>query len=271
MPVRIKCKCGKVLTVPDEFRGKSVKCPGCTEAVRVPAEAAATKPGAGAAAKPGAAGRAKPAAAKANSDLDDLFSEEGFNRVVVGVCPACGAEMPAEGVFCTKCGYNKQTGERLESHKVAGVDIGMGTIALAKAKQSMADDKDVQDRMLKRSGMPWWMLALVLFVLASGVAIATLAVNSSRRVEEAPGYDPMGLFLLMSGVAFALVSSGAGLMILVKAFQRSWVTGLLCFVPLYVFVFCFKNWSATWRLLLTNIFAGAIAGGLLAAASQYFP
>lgn len=36
MPVAVNCDCGKSLRVPDEKRGKRIKCPDCGEAVRVP-------------------------------------------------------------------------------------------------------------------------------------------------------------------------------------------------------------------------------------------
>ena len=49
----------------------------------------------------------------ASGRKDDLFSEEGFSQEVAAVCPACATEMDAGAVLCTKCGYNKQTGQRL--------------------------------------------------------------------------------------------------------------------------------------------------------------
>ena len=42
MPVQIICpnlKCRKILAVPDEFRGKSVKCQYCQTVLRVPGAA----------------------------------------------------------------------------------------------------------------------------------------------------------------------------------------------------------------------------------------
>ena len=59
MPVQMLCpslKCRKILSVPDEARGKLVKCQYCQGMLRVPA-AKAEPAGAGV----GAAGAAKPA------------------------------------------------------------------------------------------------------------------------------------------------------------------------------------------------------------------
>ena len=38
MPIKFNCpKCGKKLSVPDSFAGRKARCPGCNEAVGVPA------------------------------------------------------------------------------------------------------------------------------------------------------------------------------------------------------------------------------------------
>lgn len=36
MPIQIKCECGKALRVKDEFAGKKVRCPGCSEILLAP-------------------------------------------------------------------------------------------------------------------------------------------------------------------------------------------------------------------------------------------
>ena len=113
--------------------------------------------------------------------MDDLFAEEGMDREVGAICPACSKELSAGAVLCTKCGFNLQSGERLDGHKVAGVDIDMGTMALNKAAADMAEAKRMQAELIGKEGMPPWMLALVLFILGSAVGIAVLAVNASRR------------------------------------------------------------------------------------------
>ncbi len=257
MPVRIKCPCGKLLNVKDELRGKQIKCPGCGKVLRVPAAAAKV------AAKTG-----KPS--EENDSLDDLFMEEGFNRQVAAVCPSCRAEMAAGAVLCTKCGFNKQTGQKLAGHKTPGVDIGMGTLALQKAENDMRADKEVQERMLKRSGMPWWMLGLVLFVIVSAVGVSAAAVNAAMEVEgEGEGgrrIDTVGWIMTLSGTAFSMVGVGAALVIIVAAFKESLVEGLLyLFVPFYAVYFWFKHFKQVWRPLLLMIVAGGIGGGLIVA------
>ena len=201
--------------------------------------------------------------------MNDLFSEEGFSAQVEAVCPLCRAEMPASAVLCTKCGYHKESGMQFEAHKTAGVDIDHGTMALQKAADDMVKDKEMQRKMLAGAGMPWWGLALTLFVIGSGLTIAVLAVNASRRVDESISFNPMGLFLMLSGVAFYLVAQGSFLMIVVHAFKQSVKQGLLTlFIPFYALYYVFVNPRETWKFLAGAIVLGGIAGGLFAAASS---
>lgn len=270
MPIRIKCQCGKVLNVKDELAGKGVKCPGCGKAIRVPAKRqGAAGGGAGSAqrssgSKQAAAQPRQPAA----EGLDDLFAEEGFGKPVAAVCPACGAEMKSGAVLCTKCGFNKQTGERLEGHKTPGVDVDHGTLALQKAATDMQKDLAMQDKMLSKSGLPWWLLGLILFVIISGTSIAVLAVNAARREDEAINFDPLATFLVVTGGGFYLVSQVAVLILIIKAFQRRLWEGFvsLIFAP-YLLYFCITQWRETWRLLITSIVTGAIAAGFFVAAA----
>ncbi|MEM9587888.1 MAG: hypothetical protein AAGA03_11470, partial [Planctomycetota bacterium] len=191
--MRIKCQCGKLLNLRDDMAGKAVKCPSCGKVLKVPKPGGASK----SAAKSPAASRpvAKPAAPPAPSAMDELFSEEGFDRQVAAVCPACAAEMEAGAVLCTKCGYNKQTGERMEAHKTAGVDIDMGTLALMKAEKDMVKDVELQQKMLGKAGMPPWMLALILFVLVSATSLAALAANAANQADSESDINFLALFL----------------------------------------------------------------------------
>ena len=262
MPIQIKCKCGKTLSIPDGMQGKAVKCPGCQQTLRVPGGVAAGGAAAGAAATPARS------AAPVDDSMSDLFDEEGFSTAVEAVCPACRAEMPANAVLCTKCGYHKESGAMLESHKTAGVDIDHGTLALEKAADDMKRASDLQKSMIRGAGLPWWGLALVLFMLGSGLLIAVLAVNASRRVDETISFNPMHLFLVLSGSAFFAISAGANFMIILHACRNSMQQGLICmFVPIFgTFYYAVTNWGETWRFFITHLVLAAIGGGLLVAA-----
>ncbi|QDT11221.1 zinc ribbon domain-containing protein [Planctomycetes bacterium K23_9] len=218
MPIQVKCQCGKALKVKDELAGKAVKCPGCGKVIKIGQKAAApvkpsVKPSAKPASKPAAA--RPPAAAAApvggGDSLDDLFDEEGFSDHVASLCPNCRAEMSTGAVFCTKCGFNKETGDLMQAHKTAGVDIDAGTMALDKAEADMKKADRLQREMESKAGMPWWMLALVIFMMGSGTAIAVIAVNMANRTEEgsASEFSAMALFLQVCAGAVSFLSVGA--------------------------------------------------------------
>lgn len=264
MPIRLQCSCGKQLGVRDEFAGKAVKCPGCAKPIRVPA-AGAGQPAPRSAPKP--VPRAAAAVAPGVDSLDDLFSEEGFDRQIASVCPKCRSEMAANAVLCTKCGFNKETGSSSQAHKIAGVDIDMGTVALMKAEQDMIRDVAQQEQMKKGAGMPPWMLALVLFILGSAVLIAVLAVNASRRTEQL-AFKPLQMFCNLGGAAFTLVAIGAVLTLIARAFQVSTKEGALSLSLIYIPVFVFKNFRDTVKPVVAAIICGACAGGFFTMASR---
>ncbi len=263
MPIQIRCQCGKSLNAPDTAAGKAVKCPGCQKVLQVPAKGSKTK---------AAASPPTPApAASAGNELDDLFDEEGFNQQIESVCPACKEPMAAAAVLCTGCGYHRESGVKFESHKTAGVDIDHGTLALNKAESDMIDAAAMQKKLAAGPGMPWWGLALVLFVIGSGLVIATLAMNASRRVDATAPANPMGLFLLLSGVAVIMVSFGSYLMIVVHAFKQSTRDGLLTLlVPFYIFYYLFTTFRETWKYLFVALLMGGIGAGLFLAAANSF-
>lgn len=245
MPIPIRCQCGKNLKVPDNLAGKAVKCPACSKPVKVPA--ASSEPD--------------------GEGLDDLFNEEGFSNAVEAICPKCRAEMKKSAVLCTKCGYHIESGTVLASHKTAGLDIDHGTLALQKAEGDIQIADAMQQKMLKGSGLPWWGLALVLFVIGSGLTIAVLTVNASRRVDEDITFNPMGLFLLLTGIAFAMIALGAYWMIMVHSFRNIGKMGALTIIPPYTLYYVYMNFRGTWKYMLTCIVTGGIAGAMIAEAT----
>jgi len=259
MPIQIRCQCGKSLNAPDGAAGKAVKCPACQKVLKVPAAS-------GAGVSPPKPIASTPSAP--DNDLDDLFNEEGFQSKIESVCPSCREAMAATAVFCTNCGFHRESGVKFESHKVAGVDIDPGTLALQKAESDMIQAAEMQKKLASGPGMPWWGLALVLFIMGSGLLIAVLAVNASRRVDAAAPANPMALFLGLTGVAFTLVAQGATLMILIHAFKQSIGKGVMCMlVPFYILYHIFTNFSDLWRYFLVSILLGGVAGGFFAASA----
>ena len=195
MPIAISCPCGKSAKVGDSMAGRTLKCPQCGKPVKVPQPVS-------------------------DDGLDDLFAEEGYTETVEAACPECGQSMKGGAVLCTKCGFNKQSGEYVRGHQVAGVDVDMGTVALQKAEASMARDERLQKEMLSKSGMPPWALAMVLTLIAGATGIAVIAVNTSKAVEGGE-FNGMAAFLLLAGVVFGLLALGAFARLVMFAFGLS--------------------------------------------------
>lgn len=264
MPIQIKCACGKPLAVKDEFAGKTVKCPGCGQGVPVPSGAG---PAQAQAYQVAPAAQPVQQAATATGGLDDLFDEEGFEHNVTAVCPSCRAVMGEHDVLCTKCGYNTMTGQVVQRHLSPGMDLDASEMMLRKAESDMEHADKLQRDMVAKSGMPWWMLGLILFVLCSATGIAVLAVNAANRVDDI-GFNPMQMFLQLAGGACAMVAIGATLSLIYKAFQEDQKQGFLSLTILYLFVFVFKKPKGRIGALIVAIVVGGAAAGLFVAASN---
>jgi hypothetical protein len=307
MPIRVKCSCGKELSVRDELAGKAVKCPACQAAVRIPSAGGGAPAKAGSPAKSAAPAKAaqpaktaapgkttaagKPAApgkstAASNSDaatkggarrpaprtpaisglpantaaatidgsLDDLFNEAGFHVRTGKTCPNCTATLANDAVLCTQCGLNLATGEKLQGFTSEFEDEQSGEAYLKRAAADMARSKQMQDKMAAGVGMPWWMLGLVLFLLASTAGVGAVAINASRR-EEAANFDAIATLLMLASIATGVIGVGAMLLVLYRLWLRSRKTegsGSLNVI----------------KPLILSILAGGVAGGLFAAYSQ---
>lgn len=268
MPIRVSCSCGKTLAVKDELAGKAVRCPACQKPVKVPA-AGATSTGVQAGATPARTPAARPAAPPpSGGNLDDLFEEEGMTLRSGPTCPQCLTELKPGAVLCTRCGYHLQTGQRLAAHRTEAERTVLGHKSLDKAVEDMQKEKDLQQSLMG-AGMPWWMLALVLFLVASAGILGVMSVNYMTGEEGAEGGAPNVphmFFMLMFG-AMAVTMSGAALIILFRAFKESIAQGLMVWlVPFYLFFYVFTRWQRVGRPFLVYIGAGLLAGGALAGA-----
>lgn len=106
MPIKVKCDdCGKGFSVPDEARGKTIKCKGCSGRVRVPK---------------GGPRRKKAARPKKSVTDEDFYASLDLDRAEdqnVQVCPKCAAEVDEEDIECPECGVNLETGVLSEKQK----------------------------------------------------------------------------------------------------------------------------------------------------------
>ena len=114
--VAVKCDCGKKFAAKAEWAGKKVKCPACSNPVRIPGGKA---PAAKAAAKPKTKAKPKPETA-AEPNVAGLFDEVGYNVEDGSAhrkCPECRAAMSDDAIICIDCGYNENTGKKMETYR----------------------------------------------------------------------------------------------------------------------------------------------------------
>lgn len=113
MPISVVCQCGAKLNAKDELAGKAVKCPKCSQPIKIPAAGAAS----GAApSKPVAKKEPKPAVNDAIGGLLDEIGAVATPQVKPDIaCPKCGAGMQPGAILCVACGFNTKTNKQTAS------------------------------------------------------------------------------------------------------------------------------------------------------------
>lgn len=108
--IAVKCECGKKFAAKSEWAGKKVKCPACSNPVRIPGGAVA----------PPTKKTPPPVPAGDDASIGGLFDEVGFNTEDGSAhrkCPECRAPMSDEAIICIACGYNENTGKKMETYR----------------------------------------------------------------------------------------------------------------------------------------------------------
>ncbi|MCO6458307.1 MAG: hypothetical protein J5I93_23620 [Pirellulaceae bacterium] len=229
MPIAVACQCGQRFQARDELAGKAVKCPKCGQPLRIPdprhAGAAAGAP-------------ARQAAPQAPAGpLDDLFDEVGLQAAPSGRrCMQCGSAMPANAILCVQCGFNYQTGERVQSAGDLALQ-GMpketfGNPQLDRAARELeyqaAEAKKTNDL------IPWWAYLVALAALGTFV-VGMLMLPTHIAMTISGG--------LLLSVGF-IVSAVGGIWIIVIAFQDSVAQGIMVLlIPFYQFIYCIMHWD----------------------------
>lgn len=293
MPIPIRCSCGKAFNLKDEMAGKALKCPACQAVIRVPAAGGAkaatptasksatapAKPAAPAAANPARPGNpqsapsrpaaARPAAPMApKGELDDLFSEAGFEMKSGKTCPSCFESMPKEAMLCVRCGFHFESGAKVAGHQTELDDEMSGAAALKKAARDLQSAKTMQEKMTSGSGMPWWLLGLIFFIMVSVTGVAVVGVNNSRREEDVKlAFNWQATLLALIGGAFTTVGTGAYFTVLFKAFKENVKQGLLSVIPLYLLYFGFSRFREAGKPMMLAIALLAAGIGMLVGAN----
>lgn len=274
MPIKFKCKCGQVLSVPDTMAGKTGKCPKCKDPLKVPKPASAAAPPAGAGASKQASGgkpssgkpssgkpsAAKQAAARAAAGaatvaggLDSLFDDAGLVEKTGPVCPNCAADLKPGTVVCTSCGMNFESGEMLSGFDAAreqGPEFK--NAYLQQASDNMQRDT-VMDSRRDKAAMPWWVLMSYLIGAVTLCAAGVIIVDGQfgtpdaettfiGKVQRLSVFSVIGLTALTTGLA---ITTFAWMSICVFAFARHIGHGLACFffLLLYAIPYAVMNWS----------------------------
>jgi hypothetical protein len=177
-PLGLKCRCGKPLQVPRKLAGKSVKCPSCGEAVRVPVPAKA--------------------AAVAAASVGDLLDEVELNLSKTGRrCPECRQDMQLDDVICVNCGYNTETGKKIRVKK-AEPGNRFGNIVLQ------------DDAAVAHTKMPPDVASLVKLLNQAGILAVLMAVG----IVAFLGYQRMQADPQLGSDAFVAALAGPGLYVL---------------------------------------------------------
>lgn len=235
MAIKAACQCGQSFNARDELAGKTVKCPKCGGALKIPAPA-------------------KPV----NDGLIGLLEEAGLKEDA-HKCPACGVDLAPEAILCVQCGFDMRKGHRLQSRVGSVSELEEDEFAalpthgvpiLDYAEREMARDKSEQARLDK--GVPWWMIFLALVGLV-GFAIG-MVMMPQDRVMETSAYVLMG--------AGGLLGFVFGLRIVIVAFQESPLQGILyLLVPFYSLYYIVTRWERVGGLFIFCLAAGAMQGG----------
>lgn len=265
MPIKFKCSCGQVLSVPDKMAGKQGKCPKCKNALKVPVPKKKSTQAGQAAKKPAAA----PAAAAAPNMLDSLFEDAGLTERKGPVCPQCAEDIKPGTVLCTHCGFNLESGETLKGFdaKVDGPEFQ--NEYLQEAADNMRRDLVMEDRR-EKAEWPWWLMMSFLIgavtLCAAGVIIVDGFVGAKSpentlmgKIQRWPVFTTLGLTAGITGVAITVF---AHMSICFYAFTKSVGQGIACFfLPLaYSVVFGILNWKNNRAPVIAIIWALAFIG-----------
>jgi len=211
------------------------------------------------------------ATARESATMDSFYSAAGFDVKVGKFCPECTEPLIPGAVLCTRCGYHLESGAKLDAFK-SELDAPDGVNALLrKAEVNMQRDKELQIR-LENAGMPAWMMAMGLFILASCTTVGVIAVNVSRRSkDDAVSFDALATMLMLAGIAFSAVAIGSQCIVLYRAFKESPKQGMfVLLIPAYILYYAFSRFKTVGKAFIVCLLTSGAAVGLFIAAASRF-
>ena len=210
MPIKIRCRCGQVLTVKDELAGKQAKCPkcqaalslppgkpptdatgekvqvacGCGQILTLPASAIGKRAKCPKCAQmvvvttEAQAGLTNVRPVTESGGLADLLEEEGIVSQAHSEhgCPECGAEFLETAVICVNCGYSRLVGGKLKTSGLSKDEEKLHP-TLRKAMNQVGHEKG--EKVAEGGeGVTSWLVGLLLF--GSALLVILTAIYSSR-------------------------------------------------------------------------------------------
>ena len=175
MTIKVVCQCGATFGAKDELAGRTVACPKCKQPLKI---------GGAPAAAPAPAPAPAPAASGA---MADLLDEAGFDNVQGPRCPQCANPIQPGALLCVSCGFNLQTGEKVEGAAVQiqgeGGEKAMAAMLLNSAASRIANEK-LEDKKTRAQGAPIW-IYLVAFagVLAFVACMLLMSRDNAFRIN----------------------------------------------------------------------------------------
>ncbi|MEM7455625.1 MAG: hypothetical protein AAF456_14830 [Planctomycetota bacterium] len=260
MAIKVRCEsCGIGFKAKNALAGRRVPCPKCKQPIDIPRPEAAQ----GAVAAAGAA--AQPAGGGYNPLLD-LLDEAGVESTPRGpTCESCGMEMPMNAVVCVHCGYNRETGRRMETavfddDEESSMDGGMTDAdkIMARAEQEIDDMPVTAVGQDFGDGADSIVIAGVSFiVLLVLVAIGVGTIFIMDSLAEVINSAKISFYASM------LIAIGCMAWISIVAFLTKSSQGMICIctLGLYCIIFGFMQGKAL--LLPTIILLLSIMIGLV--------
>jgi len=261
MAIKVKCgECSASFKAKDSLAGRKVKCPKCKEPLRIPSPPPQQAARASAPAAPAAA---------SHNPLLDLLDEQNIGSNTGGkMCENCAGSMEPGAIICMECGFNHQSGDKLETDAAdddsTGSESGMSDAdrIMAKAEQDIddmpvtADDQDFGD------GAASYLIAGIAFVI--GAILITLGIVVIYSM------DFVSTFLNSGAISF-IASCGLYLSmatwITVVAFRQKPVHGIVCLCTGFLWCIAYGFMQGKTLLLPTIIL---IAGLLIGSASGLY-
>jgi len=237
MPIKVSCHCGQSFMAKDELKGQTLLCPKCHQPITI-GEGAKTK-----------------GAQREASGIEELFEEAGIEEVKGARCPRCMSGLKPHAVMCVACGYNLQTGEKVEAAKVrkAG-ERGHGEAAdvlLELAAERIKDDK-LEELKTRKQGLPAWVYALLLIGLSCFVV--AMFMIPKNQAFEITGWIIVG-FGGLCGVYMYI-------RMIVSAFFEDRTCGLLFLFlpPVYPLYYLFTRWDIVGTFFLMILASICVSG-----------